>query len=125
MKRKGNTELSTELTKVGHKKDLVGLVGMPDRDDKRNIMAMITKFERENPGMIAYNIRMARDDHANSGHDLKFNIVGQEAGRRHVFELPEGLVKIIEMGYPLMFTDKKHFAWFCKNFSFLMIPEKY
>lgn len=105
-------------------KDLSDVVGLPDKEDKRNILTLIKNYEIANPGQLKHTLDSARNDMKSQG-DAKYGVVSEQAGRRLVFELPEGLILEIEKAYPLMFRDKNHFRWFVKNFKPLMIPDRY
>lgn len=109
-------------------KDLGDAIGMPTDWDKQNIQQMIRNYNRRHPGILAHTIKEAKQDmqmQSTVFHNVaRFGEVDKQAHRRHMFELPEELVHIIEKGYPTMFRSKKHFAWFCENFKQLMLPEE-
>lgn len=107
-------------------KSMADIVGMPDDQDKQNILIIIKKFEKSHPGELVHTIETARANFREQGFDVrKYGVVNESASGRTLFELPAGLVAEIERAYPLMFKDKKHFLWFIKNFKALLIPEKY
>lgn len=105
-------------------KTLGDAVGMPDEVDKENIRAYIRKYDKAQPGKLAFTISSARAEHNSARHD-DFNLVNKDSGARHIFELPADFVEGLEEAYPIMFRDKKHFRWFVKNFKELMLPKKY
>lgn len=110
-------------------KTLGDAIGMPDDVDKAFIRRIILEYERENPGLIKHAIDEARKDQSESSMAFddkrKFGLVDKQSSRRHLLELPEGLMQQFERYYPTLFREKKHFTWFCKNFKELMLPEKY
>jgi hypothetical protein len=128
-------EFITEARNQGGFKSLVGAVGMPDEEDWRNIVRIINLVRRKSKEELGFDIVVdcisrARGEHAEAGNKYgrkseEFLLVNKDSNMRHVFELPEALTHAIEQVYPLMFTDKKHFAWFAKNFASLRVSEKY
>lgn len=110
-------------------KSLGDVIGMPDDQDKTFIRGLILAYEKERPGWIKHTIDEARrEQQAVNGPITKrtdFGLVDGHSARRHIFELPQGLVETIETYYPTMFREKKHFQWFVKHFKELMVPEKY
>lgn len=96
------------------------VVGMPDDEDKKNIQKIIDDYERDNPGDIQELI-----DYGKAHAKSDFNLVGETSNRRYILELPPKLHAKLEEYIPTIFRDQKHFAWFCKNFKQLTIPEKY
>lgn len=105
-------------------KSLADAVGLPDDEDKLNIMALIEKYNKKQPGKLAHTIASAKKEHEKAGHG-DFIVTDTHSQTRQIFELPEDFVSELEKAYPLMFKDKKHFQWFVKNFKMLMIPKKY
>jgi len=105
---------------------LADVVGLPDDQDKQNILIIIKNYEKKHPGKVAHAISSARNDAKLEGGDLaKYGVANKASQNRLIFELPEDLVKKIEEAYPLMFRERPHFQWFVKHFKALMIPEKY
>jgi hypothetical protein len=94
---------------------------MPDEWDRKNIMAILKNYEKDHPGEIGTAIREARDDLL----DKKYGVADPTSRRRHVMELPAGLVSVLEESYPTLFREKAHFQWFVRNFPSLLVPEKY
>lgn len=120
-----DSELSNKSFRA-NQKSLGDAVGLPDELDKEFIRKLITKYDKKYPGFIKAARDEARAQHAAAGGDTaKFSEVNSDARGRLLFELPEELHHNIEQSYPLMFSNKKHFRWFCKNFKELMIPDKY
>jgi hypothetical protein len=125
----------SEAQKQGGFKSLVGAVGMPDEEDWRNIVRIINvtrkkSIEQYGFDIITHTVVEAKRDHMEAGNrhgrlTEEYLLVNKDSNMRHVFELPEMLIHAIEQVYPLMFVDKKHFAWFAKNFAALRISEKY
>lgn len=101
---------------------MADVVGMPDSQDKEFIQRLILNYDRAHPGQIK-NVRDWAKEHTEG--DGKFNITNKQASGRLIFELPEELHRQIEIHYPTLFSDKKHFRWFCLHFKELMIPERY
>lgn len=111
-------------------KSLGDAVGMPDEVDKERIRRIILKYEKQHPGEIGTIIEYAKI------HSKAFtNEFGLVSGKgttkgissnslRYQMELPPDLHRQIETYIPTIFSDKKHYAWFKKNFRELFIPEK-
>jgi len=110
-------------------KSLGDAIGMPDEKDKAFIRKLILTYEREHPGLIKHAIDEAkREQQAVDGPVKKrtdFGLVDPHSARRHLFELPEGLVTVIEQYYPTLFRERKHFTWFIRSFKELLIPDRY
>lgn len=111
-------------------KTLGDAVGMPDEVDKENIRKIILKFEREHPGEILAIIEYAKA--SSSAFTNEFGLVSGKSNSkgissnslRYQMELPPDLHRKIEEYIPTIFSDKKHYAWFKKNFRELFLPEK-
>lgn len=107
-------------------KDIADAVGLPTQWDKENLTKIIQRFERKNPGMIAYTIQEAKKDYqSQGGNKAKFGEVNKHAQGRIILELPEELHHQLEKSLPSLFRSKKHLAWFVKHFKNLLIPERY
>lgn len=104
-------------------KTLADVIGLPDEVDKRRIQRYLLKYEKAHPGEIQFHRDMARA--RLTEENKKFAIIDKASQRRYLFELPEEIGIWMGQAFPLMFKDKKHTAWFCKNFKELMIPEEY
>lgn len=125
----------TEARKRGEVKSLAGAVGMPDKEDYDNICNIISLYRKESVRRYGFDILVdaiatARREHDEFGGKYEnrakgFNLVNKDSNMRYNFELPESLIRAIELAYPLMFTDLKHYTWFCKNFKSLMISERF
>lgn len=102
-------------------KTLADVIGLPDKEDKLRIKRYLAKYEKAHPGEIQFHRDAARE----RLKDPKFGVVDQLSARRYLFELPEEIGIWLGQAFPLMFKDKKHTTWFCKNFSELLIPRKY
>lgn len=121
-----------ELKQKG-KKSLGGAVGLPDEKDWQNIRNIIALYRRESMKRYGYDrlvdcITQARKEYREAGRDYsggKFAVVNKASSMRYHFELPENLVGMIQLAYPLMFTDRDHYHWFCKHFAELGIAEKF
>lgn len=105
-------------------------LGMPDERDRQFIRALLLQYERRHPGLIKTTIQGAKKEvwensTAFKPKLLQYGVVDNASKRRHLFELPADLIHEIEMQYPTMFREKKHFQWFVQNFKELLIPEKY
>jgi len=122
-------EIIKEARKRGGVKSLGDYIGLPTPQDREAIRLMLLQYDKRYPNRTLHTIQMARNEQFENS--AAFKDIGeygeiQEAGhRRHLFELPEDLVYMIETKYPLMFRNKKHFAWFCKNFPELRLSRKY
>lgn len=101
-------------------KSLGDVVGMPDEDDKKQIRRIIIRYNKKHPGEIQFHRDTARDRLTN-----EWSEVDDDSHRRYLMEIPEGLFAQLEAYIPTLFREKKHFAWFCKNFKELLIPRKY
>lgn len=119
------TDISKAADKAGNIKTLGDVVGLPDKEDKEMIRKFLVQYEKKHPGEIQFHRDAAKHHIVASGKDSKFGVIEKHAGRRYMFELPTAVGQWLEKSYPLMFRDKQHFAWFCKNFPELMIPEVY
>lgn len=124
-----------EVNRTGNVKSLVGAVGMPDKDDWRNIVEMISVYRKESVRRYGFDIltdciATARREFAEFGGKYEsrapgFNLVNKDSNMRYHFELPGSFVRMIELAYPLMFKDKKHYHWFCRNFAELRIADRF
>lgn len=101
-------------------KTLADAVGMPDDEDKRYIQRLLVAYDKKHPGEIQFHRDAARARQHN-----EWNVVDEDSHRRYLMEMPAGLHEKLEAYIPTLFREKKHFAWFCKNFPELMIPKKY
>lgn len=102
------------------------VIGLPDREDRDRIRRYLLRYENKHPGEVAFHIGMAKEHFkAVGGNRQKYGIVNKQAQGRVLFELPDEIGHWLENAYPLMFRDKKHTAWFAKNFPELLVPEKY
>lgn len=112
---------TTISTMTRSTKSLADAIGLPDEEDRIRIEMFLKKYEEDNPGEIQFHRDAARIRLSNKKH----GVINEESGRRYLFELPQPIGIWLGQAYPLMFRDKRHLAWFCKNFKHLMIPEKY
>lgn len=110
-------------------KTLGEAIGMPDDVDKAFIRRVILEYEQGYPGLIKHAVDEARRDQAANSSGVNdvtaFGLVDKSSSRRHLLELPEGLVTQLERYYPTLFRERKHFRWFIKNFKELLLPERY
>jgi hypothetical protein len=123
-----------EAKHKGSVKSLGDVVGLPDKEDWVNICNMISVFRKESVKHYGFDILVdciatgKRDYELNGGkYDglaPGYNLVNKDSAMRYHFELPESFVHVIERAYPLMFTNKDHYHWFCKHFSELSIAER-
>jgi hypothetical protein len=118
-------DVSKAADKAGNVKTLGSAIGLPDNGDKEIIRKFLVQYEKAHPGEIKFHRDAARARIVESGKSTEFAIVDKDSNRRYMFELPVGVGQFLEKSYPLMFRDKQHFAWFCKNFQELMIGERY
>lgn len=114
------------------------IVGMPDDWDKKNIQALIKKFERRKfiveghtiSGKTLINLCVAE---AKRAHQLDgagsvrnpFGIKSKDSGAAVKMTLPVVLEKEISEAYPTMFRDNRHHKWFFDNFGQFRIAERY
>lgn len=114
-----------------HYQDIGDAVGMPDADDKAHIEKILLAYDKKHPGEIQFQRDMARL-HSKAGKS-EFGLVSgvdgglgiNSGGLRYILEIPPELHEKIEEYIPTIFRSKKHFAWFCKEFKYLMIPSKH
>lgn len=115
-----------ETRKHATPNSMADATGLPDSIDKKRIEHFLAVYEKHHPGELQAIKKFAQDQHAAQGGRLKdFSEVNKQARGRVLFELPEPVGKWMEQAYPLMFKDKRHTAWFAKNFKWLLIPPKY
>lgn len=114
------------------------IAGMPDEWDRQNLAALINKFKKRKfkvEGFIingATLIKMCRDE-ARKSHQLDgvadvrnpYNFKVKDTEMRAVSSLPQALDKEIQLAYPTLFRNKKHFSWFIKKFPEFKISDKY
>lgn len=127
-------EFLDEAKRKGNIKSLGSVVGLPDKEDWANICNIISVYRKESVKRYGFDILVdciatgKRDYRLYGGrYDNKapgFNLVNKDSNMRYHFELPESFVRVIERAYPLMFTNKDHYHWFCKHFSELSIAER-
>ena len=108
--------------------DIGDAIGMPDKQDKEHIEKILLAYDKKHPGEIQYHRDFARKE--SMAGTNKFGLVSGSkefgaTGVRYIFELPPEVHAKIEEYIPTIFRSKKHFAWFCKEFKYLMIPEKH
>lgn len=118
-------DISKAANEAGNVKNLGDAIGMPDKEDKEIIRRVLVQYEKAHPGEIKFHRDAARARIEAAGKDSKFAIIDKDSNRRYMFELPVEIGMFLEKSYPLMFRNKKHFAWFCKNFPELMIGDLY
>lgn len=97
-------------------------VGLPDEKDIANIKTILRNYERIRPGEIATYVRQAKLDKELANNDFGSS---QDGSKRRVLTMPIGLLRQIEAAYPLMFKNRKHLAWFVKNFSGFNTHKRY
>lgn len=126
---KDNTDFLKDVSKAaeesGNIKTLGSAIGMPDNEDKEIIRRVLVQYEKAHPGEIQFHRDAARARIVESGKSTEFAVLDKDSSRRYMFELPVEIGMFLEKSYPLMFRDKKHFAWFCKNFPELLIGERF
>ncbi len=111
--------------------DIGDAVGMPDAQDKAHIEKILLAYDKKHPGEIQYHRDFAKNNSTAgtneyglvTGYSGKAGISSN--GLRYMFELPPEVHAKIEEYIPTIFRSKKHFAWFCKNFKYLMIADKH
>lgn len=103
-------------------------IGMPDATDRKNIQALIDKFEKANPGEIAQVRKEAIAERKERTAALKqneFNIIHKDWDFRATGSFPPRLYKELKKSYPTIFTNKDHQAWFFKKFPQFLVADKY
>lgn len=128
-------EYRDEAQKKGGFKDLGDAVGMPDKEDWKNIVSIIEVTRKACIKKYGFDILVdcianARKDRTENDNKygklhLDYGLVNKDSNMRHVMELPEEFMHAIEKGYPIMFSNRDHFSWFCRNFKELLIGDKY
>jgi len=128
-------EYKEAADKSGGFKNIGDAVGMPDKEDWQNIVRIISITRKATTKKYGFDILIdcianARKERADSGYKYgeltkEFGLVNKESNMRHVMELPQEYMYAIEKAYPIMFTNKEHFAWFCQNFKELLISGRY
>lgn len=121
-----NEAFKKETRHHGTAQSMADVVGLPDKQDKERIQKYLVQYEKQFPGEIGSIVYLAREDFRKQGGRVaEWGEVNKAARGRTLFELPERLGQWMEQAYPLMFKDKKHTAWFAKNFPELLLPNKY
>lgn len=120
---------------AGHVKTLGDAIELPDQEDWNNIVRIINRYRKESIKIYGEDVLIkiisdAKKEHALAGnryerYSSEYQLVNKDSNLRHIFELPPALVRMIESVYPVMFSSKKHFAWFARNFKELRIADKY
>lgn len=128
-------DFSKEVSRTGSVKSLGDAIGLPDDGDWQNITNIIGVYRKESVKKYGFDILIdcianARKEYHNFGgkYDtlaVQKNLVNKDSGMRYHFEFPESFVKTIELAYPLMFKDRKHYHWFCKKFAGLGITGEF
>ena len=114
------------------------IVGMPDDWDKKNIEALIKKFEHRRfivegftisgKKLIDLCVAEAKRAHQLDGAGSIKNPLGiksRDSGASVKLTLPVVLEKEITEAYPTMFRDNKHHKWFFDNFRQFRVAERY
>jgi hypothetical protein len=104
------------------------IVGMPDAFDKKNIQSLIRAYEATFPGKIKHIVDEERREEHEQGHGGTFDpylMKNKASEMRKVIVMPAELVQELKTGYPTIFTDKNHFAWFVRNFPQFRVADKY
>lgn len=118
-------EFSRESAKRGSPKSLADAIGMPDAVDKEFIEKLLIRYDKKHPGVIKAVRDEARAQHqAQGGRIAEWSEVNKAAHGRVMLELPAELAHQLELHYPTMFINKKHFRWFIRNFKHLAVPTK-
>ena len=113
------------------------VVGMPDDWDKKNLQALIKKFNRRRFNVEGHIISgkalidLCREE-AKRSHQLDgsgaianpHGIKSKESGARVRMSLPIVLEREITEAYPTIFRDTQHHEWFFKNFPQFRVASK-
>lgn len=128
-------EIKTEAKKAGNFKSIGDVIELPDKEDWNNICRIINKYRKDSIAAYGKDILIeciadAKKEHLKAGDKYgrlskDYQLVNKDSNMRHIFEFPETFVQAITDVYPVMFTSKKHFAWFCQNFTQLTLSGKY
>jgi len=116
-------------------KSLGAAVGMPDKEDKKNIQIILRNYEREFPGQIMAvkklgqgYLQQSRDSRRAAGklNSKTANItamVDSDSNRTYDMELPPLLGHRLEQYIPTLFRDRAHYRWFKQNFPQLLLVD--
>lgn len=96
-------------------------VGLPDDEDERNITTIVNNFHKVHPGVISHITRIARGEKEAHESATLFQKKEEDKPRRRVLSMPTPLLREIEEAYPLMFTNRKHLAWFKHKFPIFVV----
>lgn len=121
--------MTEEVTSKKQYQDVGDAIGAPDELDKTRVERIIAKYEAANPGVLLTLRDTARNESTAGANEYGLISDTSKKGitsnsQRYMMELPEDLHHQLEEYIPTLFRSKKHFAWFCKEFKFLMIPSK-
>ena len=105
------------------------VTGLPDEWDKKNIEALLAKFEKRKftvegfvisgKQLIKLCVAEAKRSHQLDGHNIMNNPTGmksKEIDARIRLSLQTVLEAEISTAYPAMFKDNDQHEWFIKNF---------
>lgn len=95
-------------------------VGLPDAEDERNVRAIVSNFHKAHPGVISFIAAKSRDEKAAHESVNPFEDK-RDKSRVRTLSLPTPLLREIEEAYPLMFSNRKHIAWFKKHFPLFVV----
>lgn len=121
----GSSSEANTLAKKGKKELGKDITDMPDAWDVKNIQTLIDTYEKAYPGRLG---RMAQDykvELALSGRSKDYGLISKDSDMRTAFWLPEDLQQVIEAAYPSLWTNKRHLAWFVKNFPIFRTAPKF
>lgn len=112
-------------------------LGMPDVSDKKNIENALRLYKKRKFTITedtktktitgAQLIDAVRDQAKRRHADALKNdrgVVDEERDIRIMLSLPQSLVQFLEVGYPTLFKDRRHFEWFMDTFPQLLLPKK-
>lgn len=128
MKRRSNAASSSESTQMSKKsRKEIGkeIGGNPDEWDQKNLQRLIDTYEKAFPGRLKRMKEDERVEAALSNRTKDFGVISKESDLRVAFWMPEDLQEVIERGYPSLWTNKKHIAWFLKRFPLFKRSEKF
>lgn len=113
-----------QVVKKMSKKELgKSIHGNPDEWDRKNLEVLINSYEQAHPGRLT---KMASDYKVERALSTRndYGVVSEQSNARFVMWMPEDLQKVIQKGYPSIWTNERHLHWFLKRFPIFRASEK-
>jgi len=109
---------------MGVKEKAKAIGGNPDEWDYKNLKTIIDLYDKAYPGRLKAMKTDVDVENALSGRD-KFGLLSKDSDFRASMWMPADLQVVIEKGYPTLWTNNKHIAWFLKRFPIFKRSEKF